>query len=494
MSAGMLGDDVFVHFLEHEILALVDRRQAYGVEAEWAFRTSLLVAERTVVPATAYWEDSWAAPLLESFAPFRAAGRLQLIGTATNPHDYLAIKREHYARDPKRYPRYFEDPTQAEYDRLTEMWRTRLRSTTSDIATFWQGDLLRGDVLFDRLLNRPGTVRTLDEHLLEVPDFLGTDAFIGDFVDRVLQEREVLLDPPQRQFVGQIVMRNHARSFLVEIGGTALRGGPTSAVDALLEGAPFSIDLRRVSRILELMGLAAPFACIDAEQLLSVCESVEWAPVRADILARAAARTRSIWSPEEAVALTKLEPMHKTDPVQQFRATCTRYTRVIRDVAKERLIEEADLEGRRKGHHIEIHGDMHGDVGQVGDKTNVTIVGSDVRVTGRRLQLAGRSLDLEHDSAQIVRHAIPEVVATASPEDAPRHLEAISKVVDQRADITETEITEEIVSAFSGPRAISLTERLKATGANIAQQATIGAVSGGLTSAVLVALKALGLA
>jgi hypothetical protein len=497
VGGATLGDDIFVHFLEHEILALVGRRKAYGVEAERAFRTILLLAIRTVVPATAYWEDEWAAPLLEAFAPFRHTGRLQLLGTAPNPEAYLASKREHYAREPGRYTGYFTEPTRAEYDRLTELWRTRLRSTTSDIAEHWRVELTRGDVLFERLLHNSGAARGLDDHLHDVPEILGGDAFIGDFVYRALQQqRQVLLHPTQRSIVGQIVMRGYVRSFLTEIGGTAVLSGPTRAVDHLLAGAPFSIDLHRVEGVLDALGLGVLVSEFDATELLGVSETLEWAPVRDDILARAA-RTGPIWSTDEALALQRLEPIYAREPVERFRALCSRYSLAMQATAKRRLAEEAELEGTRKGRHIEIHGDRNvvGDVtgGHIGD-AYIAHVAGDVRVTGNRLQLGGKSIDLADAPAEAVRRAVVEIVATAAPQDVVAHLEGVSRAVDRRHDVTDAEVTSEVAEAFRGPRDITLTERLKAVAGDITQQAAIGAASGGLTSAVLVGLQALGLA
>jgi hypothetical protein len=492
MSEGVLGADFFVHFLEHEILALVGTRQAHAAAAEQALRTILLLAERTVVPATAYWEDEWAAPLLEAYAPFRGAGRLQLIGTAGNPDDYLASKREHYKHDPDRYPRYFEEPTRAEYDRLQELWRVRERSTTVDIASFWRQGLTRVDPLFERLLASGRPMRNLDDHLFEVPALLGTRAFISDFVDLALLEREVLFEPSQKQIVRQIVMRDHASSFLTEIAGTAAHGGPTAAVDGLLSGAPFAVDLRRVAQIFEQLGLVGPLAALSAEEMLAVCHSVEWGPVREDILARAAARTSAVWTSRESQAVGRLEPASKGTPSSVVKEICRGYTRAMEAVAREYELKEADLEGRRKGAHIEVHGANFGTVaGHVGDNYNVTF--GDVSVTGARLLIAGRSVDLANDAPSAVRQAIAEVVATAAPQDVPEHLEAMSKTIDRREDITESEVRKEIEEAFDGPRAIGRREHLKDVGVRIAQQVAAGTISGGLVQAVLAGLHALGL-
>ena len=264
----MLGDDVFIHFLEHEIVELVGRTPSFSGEARHAFRMSLLAAERTVVPATAYWEDDWAAPLLEAYAVFRQAGRLQLIGTAPSPEEYLANKREHYQRDPNRYRAYFEEPSAAEYNRLKEMWRTRVRSTTADLGSLWRQGLLRQDVLFEQLLRRERSSLSLDSQLDRVPEWLGTAAFIGDFVVGVLNERGVMLDPLQQQLVGRIITRDYVRSFLDEMGATALLGGPTKAADSLLADADFTFDVQRFSRLLAHLGLEDLIVALDPEELL----------------------------------------------------------------------------------------------------------------------------------------------------------------------------------------------------------------------------------
>ena len=489
----MLGDDVFIHFLEHEIVELVGRAPFFSDEARHAFRMSLLVAERTVVPATAYWEDAWAAPLLEAYAPFRQARRLQLIGTAASPEEYLANKREQYARDPTRYRAYFEEPTSPEYNRLKEMWRTRVRSTTADIGSLWRQGLLRNDVLFAQLLRRPRSSLSLEAELDRVPEWLGTAAFIGDFVIGVLDERGVSLDPLQQQLVGRIITRDYVRSFLDEMGATALLGGPTKAADSLLADSDFTFDVQRFARLLAHLGLQDLIAGLDPSELLRARESLEWEVTRQDLLGRAA-RSGPLWTSEDYSAVRRAQTLNFRDPLDMLRGVCEKYTHGLQGVARQRLREEAEMEGKRRGTRFDFSGGSHDFSGaHLGDKYSGPTVTGDIVVSGGRLSLGGKSVDLRAATPDETTRAIAELLGSVAPENVVKELEAASAVVDEREDINADDITAEIVQAFSGPRETGLTERLKAITGRIAEEAAVGAASGGLTSAVLLALQQLGL-
>jgi hypothetical protein len=363
------------------------------------------------------------------------------------------------------------------------MWRMRNRSTTADIAASWRAGVRDVDPLFERLLHAPVGVPNIDGHLFDVPELLGPDAFIRDFVIRALGERRVFLDQPRRSIVGEIILRDYVRSHLLELGGTALVGGPTSAVDGLLSDAPFAVDLTRVTSILNALDMAAPLAQLDARQMLRLRLAAEWEPVRMDILARAG-RTGEIWSSEEMLAIRGLTPMRPREPLESLRNRCASYAEALGAVARQRLIEEADLEGKRQGQRIVaghqsvvVTGDMHGDV----------------QLIGNRLQIDGDAINLAGAPREDVRAAIVELVARLSPDEAVAQLEAASRAIDARDDISPAEISQDIAQAFAGPRDLTGTERLKAIASNIAQQSAIGAAAGGLTTAVLAGLQAIGL-
>ena len=103
-----------------------------------------------------------------------------------------------------------------------------------------------------------------------------------------------------------------------------------------------------------------------------------------------------------------------------------------------------------------------------------TFVG-DVSVTGGRVQIGGTVVDLRDGSPSDVKRAIIELVGRASPEEVVQQLEAASTALDARKDISDAEVVEEIVKAYSGPRDISITERLKATAGQIAHESAVGA-------------------
>ena len=256
------------------------------MEARREFRLSLLAAERTVVPATAYWEEEWAPPLLEMYHPF--AKRVDCSSWALPVARRSTSPASKHARDPDRYRSYFEEPSRAEYDRLKEMWRTRLRSTTRDIAADWREGLMTGDVLFEDLLG-PGSAPGLDTTLDRVPEWLQSDAFIRDFVLGVLEERGVLLDPPQRSLIGQIINRGYVQSYLNEMqADRCARRADEDALDGLLVGANCTrLDVRRFEQLLSDLDVLELVAALTQDELLLARQSFEWEPVRVDLLARA---------------------------------------------------------------------------------------------------------------------------------------------------------------------------------------------------------------
>lgn len=489
----LLGDDIFIHFLEHEILELVGRKPSYETEAINAFRLSLLAAERVVVPATAYWEDRWAPPLLEEFAPFRQAGRLQLIGTAANPEEYLAIKREHYARDRNRYRSYFAEPSRAEYERLTEMWRMRVRSTTADIAAGWSRGLGAGDVLFEQVFRRAGWGLRHEGDFALVPQLLGPAAFIADFVVGALRERGVGLDPRQAGLVSRIISRDFVHSFVGELGATVLFGGPTKAVDSLLVDTDLRFDVARFSRILADLDLADAVAAMNPEELLQARESIEWQVTRSDLLARAA-RSGDVWSRGEREVVAQVRRRSFADPLDAWRGVCDEYTNAMQAAERRRLAEEAEMEGNRKGTSYNLIGGSHDLRGaHLGDDHSTTISTGEVAITGGRVQIGGKATDLRTATPKEVERAVIELLGRTTPEEVVQQLEAMSSAVAGRGDIEDEAITEAVSKAYGGPREHSVTERLKLLAGKISEDAVVGAASGGLTTAVLEGLRLLGL-
>jgi hypothetical protein len=488
-----LGDDIFIHFLEHEILEMVGRKASYGAEAVSALRLSLLAAERVVIPATAYWEDQWAPPLLERFGPFRQAGRLQLIGTAANPEEYLALKREHYARDRNRYRSYFEEPSRAEYERLSEMWRMRVRSTTADIATGWTQGLGAGDVLFEQVLNRPGGGMRLEQDIARVPQWLGPAAFIADFVVGALGEHGVVIDPQQKGLISRIINRDYVSSYVEELGATVLVGGPTKAVDSLLADTRLRFDVTRFQRMLADLNLADTLVALQPEELLRARESIEWRATRSDLLARAA-RSGDVWSPGELEVLAQIEAGRFSDPLDVWRGVCDEYTQAMQAAEHRRIAEEAELEGRRKGSSYNLFGGSHDLRGaHFGDDHSTTISADTVTITGGRLQIGGRAVDLYTAAPQEIERGVIELLGRTNPDEVVQQLEAMSGAVAGRDDIDEKEVAEAVAQAFGGPREHSVTERLKLLAGKIGEEAMVGAASGGLTTAALEGLKLLGL-
>jgi hypothetical protein len=414
------------------------------------------------------------------------------MGTSSDPEAYLLAKREHYASDPTRHAAYFEDPSRAEYQRLRELWRPRLRSTTTDIADLWTRSLRRGDELFRRLLNQPETNLSLDSDLGHVPTWLGSDAFIGDFVIRALADRGVNLRREQEQLIAWIIHRSYNQSWIDEIGATVVLGGPTRSHDALLEGAYFTFDVGRFDMLLDHLGLGRAAAALTATQLLQVRTSLEWEMARPDLVARAGQRRGQLWRPDEAAAVKTARARQPRDPVERFRAVSESYTAAVHEIAKRRLIEEAEIEGKRKGARVEIHGGSFGDM-QVGDRSGPTFVGGG-SVTGGRLQLGGQSLDLLTAPASDVRRGIVELLGVTPPDHVVRELTAVENAIAEREDIVDAEVEHDIVEAFSGAREASVTEHLKVVSRRIGEASVVGAASGGLTAVVLHALRALGLA
>ena len=146
------------------------------------------------------------------------------------------------------------------------------------------------------------------------------------------------------------------------------------------------------------------------------------------------------------------------------------------------------------GSKFEFRGGSHDfSRAHLGDKYSGPAIVGDVTVTGSRVDFGGKSLDLRIAAPDETASAITELIAKVSPENVVEQLEAVSAVLDERDDIIAEEITADIVQAFSGPREVGLTERLKAIASRITEEAAVGAASGGLTSAVLLALQQLGL-
>ena len=150
-------------------------------------RFALLYAQEVLVPAGSYHEHPLCKRTVDAFAPLFDTGLVRFVGGAPNMQLFAESKLEQYRpgtplRDVYEAARLDDELV------LPFLQRPAVRTTTEDLHAFWHDTAeLRGfpDIVFGRRAELP---RRFDTLWSDVPDRLGAEAFIPEYVAPVLFE------------------------------------------------------------------------------------------------------------------------------------------------------------------------------------------------------------------------------------------------------------------------------------------------------------------
>lgn len=183
---------LFLHFFDTHFLEEVGGRSATAPyierELSLATRLAIVAADEVLVPAASYFERPECRRVIEEFEPVFDAGVIYLVGGGSSTEEYLESKLEQYRPGTEQRHAY-EAAARASLHHPP--YRSRQRSTTEDIAVFWQDTLEMPDfpaAIFGKQLQLP---TDLEVAWATVPERLGRDAFIVEYVQPLIFGRDL---------------------------------------------------------------------------------------------------------------------------------------------------------------------------------------------------------------------------------------------------------------------------------------------------------------
>lgn len=251
------GDDLLLHFLDHEVLDLYNVEGRFGrsfvrQEAESVLRIGyLLTAGSLLLPLSSYFESPVARAVVDGCRLLVSAGDLEFIAGTTDYDAFLEAKREQYSKAPDRYPEYFKGGTGIDVRDLRASLRLRELSSTQDIAAGWKRSLEDENDVWKELV-RPATParrRILTRELLSIPERLDGAAFIWDFARPLLPFASIAFETSRR--LQGLISHVYVESYLAEFDAsiaTRLRIGALDCGVGSLRQLPIDMS-RRVLRL-----------------------------------------------------------------------------------------------------------------------------------------------------------------------------------------------------------------------------------------------------
>lgn len=307
-------EDLFVQFLNPEILRLYGARSAYNEVrllsgAIRLARFSLVLAQGQLLhPATYIYEVPYFEAYLNRLKPALEANLLAFVSESADLGLILEKKQAEYRSDPELFAAYTLDQqvkTQL-VTRMTWVPRTK-RSASSDISRAWvlaaESDEWEGEVRFN---GKP--MRVVRRALISVPERLEGQAFVSRIVRGSTPELDVSV---RFQTSTDLLMsRIYLASYLSEANAFMLTHTPFGRLDCgVPEHSPWVLRFDRCLAVFGLLGVAR-----DLETGLSVAQLVKFrarpstSAVAAELrfadrdpslqLLRAAVRATQTWSEE----------------------------------------------------------------------------------------------------------------------------------------------------------------------------------------------------
>jgi predicted nucleotide-binding protein len=273
--------NIFLHFLDHEYLLLTGLDQISSSDAaNRVYRTAIvalmIAADSAYLPASSYFESNLARKLFGSLPRFREFGFLRLLGSGFGVHDFFERKQDQYSRDRQRYPRYFQPNEVRRLIREESIWHTRQRSATRDIGEEWTHSVLNQDPIWDRLARDHGmkSMAQVESDLLAVPERLGSDAFIEDFVSPLLGLGQVSQRDKAR--VNAFITRQYIHSYLAELSASALVDIPFGDSRAVLGPSGIHVSYKRVRHLWTMLGIDEVLLNAEEHDLLRLRVNELW--------------------------------------------------------------------------------------------------------------------------------------------------------------------------------------------------------------------------
>lgn len=208
---------LFLHYFDAHFLEEVAGSRAtlphVRQELSIATRLAVLAANEIVVPAASYFERPECREVIDQLEPAFEAGVVYLVGGGSSSEEYLESKLDQYRAGSEQRAAY-EAAARATVHHPP--FRSRERSTTNDIIVFWQDTLEMPGFPSAVFGNQVQLPTDLEMAWAAVPERLGQDAFITEYVQPL-----VFPDSPNlvaRNRLHGVINRGYFASYARELG------------------------------------------------------------------------------------------------------------------------------------------------------------------------------------------------------------------------------------------------------------------------------------
>jgi hypothetical protein len=255
--------DVFVHFLDHEILDLYNIAKGFRDDEVLAESTSalrigyLFTTGSLLVPLSSYFESGLARAVLRSLRTLGEVGDLQIVASSEDYATFIYEKQEQYKHDRKRYPLYFAEDGIKELLTLRIPLKLRRASSTRQITRGWKNSLTDLPDLWSPIFasGNPGSTEQFENSIDDLPERLEGSAFIWSFVKPLLPVSDVT--PAGELSLKRLISEHYVRSYIEEFEACILTGLNIGELDF---GVPidWQFPMREVRRTLRTIGIEVP--------------------------------------------------------------------------------------------------------------------------------------------------------------------------------------------------------------------------------------------
>jgi nucleoside phosphorylase len=219
-SLGGRAPSIFAHFFD--IHFLKERGVAHFLSAargemRLAVRFSLLLSDEVLVPAASYYESELCRSVLAEYDPALFSDQIFLVGSGSSLEEFAEEKLNQYTREEHQWHAY-----KGVSDAVRLPWRTRLRSSTRDIAADWLRRVERDGLEGIRRSSLDVIPRDIERRMLELSERLGTLAFIVPNVTRVLFDTEDVTLTTENGLHG-LINRAYFQSYIKELGSSVVQ-------------------------------------------------------------------------------------------------------------------------------------------------------------------------------------------------------------------------------------------------------------------------------
>jgi hypothetical protein len=265
--------NLLIHLFDKEVLDLYATPQHPNSVIQADIGAALKIAwlfcpGQLLLPLSSYFESAYVAPFIDQWASLFEAQELQLVSSELDYEVFAELKRDQYKREPHRHPTYYDKKVVFKLRDLTAPISRRNRSSTQDIGTGWREHFTNDQGIITGLAKvRNEDISQFKRALVELPQRLGGDAFIWDYVKPLLPVSSV--DSDQTHAIKALISRYYVRSYLDEFDAYAIHELRVGDFGCGLRSEELQ-SIRRMRQIVRRAGIAEGIGALTWDDVLLV--------------------------------------------------------------------------------------------------------------------------------------------------------------------------------------------------------------------------------